>query len=74
MRNRIAIAHFPSPVSALRVRLSLISQGGTATAFPEEHGNDESCRLRVVLSPKLERRLLDLLLGSDALRVDVHDA
>lgn len=76
-RHRIAIAHFASSAAALRTRIAVLAIGGTATASlsgRDEPNVDPPCRLEVALPPVLERRLLDILLGSEATLVDIHDA
>ena len=76
-RRRIAIAHFVSSAAALQTRAAVIALGGNATTLfsdePSAQG-DSFCSLEVALPPVLERRLLNVLLGSEATLVDVHDA
>jgi len=76
-RCRFAIAHFAEAASALSVRRALVAQGADAAGLRLERAETaeaESCRLEVPLPVLLEKRLLDILLASAALRVDVHDA
>lgn len=76
VRNRIAIAYFAEIAAAEDVRRSLVVQGGDdATVSADARaGQKGACRLEVSLPPAIERLLLDILLGSEALRVDIHDA
>ena len=75
-RTRLAIAHFDSTQAAAEARRALFAQGASAIALlPETQSEDlGTCRLEVALPAVIERKLLDILLGSDATRVDIHDA
>ena len=75
-RIRIAIAHFAQVEAAAAVRHLLLEQGaGDITIRPEEQaGQKDACRLEVALPASSARELLNILLGSEATRVDVHDA
>lgn len=74
-RNRIAIAHFVGAEAATAARHQLLEQGASdITISPEgQAGNKDACRLEVTLPAPLARLLLNVLLGSEATRVDVHD-
>ena len=74
-RTRIAIAHFAQAEAAAAARHQLLGQGASDIAIrPEEQaGHKDACRLEVTLPSPMARRLLNVLLGSDATRVDVHD-
>lgn len=76
VRDRIAIAYFAETGAAEDACRSVVAAGGGDAAV---HVNGQArrtgiCRLEVSLPPAIERRLLDILLGSEALRVDIHDA
>lgn len=75
-RARIAIAHFADGASAEPVRAALLAGGSdpAGIAFdPDPPRPGAQCHLEVALTAPLERALLDILLASDAIRVDVHD-
>jgi hypothetical protein len=74
-RTRIAIAHFAGAEAAAAARHLLLEQGASdITIRPDEQaGPRDACRLEVTLSEPLARQLLNILLGSEATRVDVHD-
>jgi hypothetical protein len=76
VRDRVAIAHFAETGAAEDACRLLIAQGGEdATVRTDtQAGRTGFCRLEVSLPRAIERQLLDILLGSDALRVDIHDA
>lgn len=74
-RARFAIAHFDSTEAAHAMRRALIAQGATGIEIRADAvavGAD-GCRLEVMLPPTIERRLLEILLSSEASRVEVHD-
>lgn len=76
-RARIAIAHFDSAASAEATRRTLSAMGASAVALHDggtRAGKPAQFRLEVQLSTAGERQLLDILLNSEATRVDVHDA
>ena len=75
-RTRLAIAHFDSTEAALEMRQALIAQGASGIELHTEAAASETgrCRLEVLLPATIERRLLDILLASEASRVDIHDA
>lgn len=75
-RTRLAIAHFDSTEAAHEMRQALIAQGASGIEIRAEvaAAGPGRCRLEVLLPPTLERRLLDILLASEATRVDIHDA
>ncbi len=76
VRDRIAIAHFAQTAAAEDACRLLIAQGGedATVRADRQAGRTGACRLEVSLPRAIERRLLDILLGSEALRVDIHDA
>jgi hypothetical protein len=53
----------------------LLQQGASdITIRPEEQpGHKDACRLEVTLHSPMARLLLQVLLSSDATRVDIHD-
>ena len=75
-RTRLAIAHFACAESATIVRRALMSKGASdVTVLAEPAGSrDSGHRLEVSLPATIERSLLNILLSSDAVRVDIHDA
>ena len=74
-RTRIAIAHFAQAEAAATARHLLLEQGaGDITIRPDKQsGLKDACQLEVGLSASSARVLLNILLGSEATRVDVHD-
>lgn len=75
-RARLAIAHFACAESAAIVRRALMSKGASdVIVLAEPAGSrDSGHRLEVPLPATIERSLLNILLSSDAVRVDIHDA
>jgi hypothetical protein len=74
-RTRIAIAHIAQAEAATAARHLLLEQGASdITIRPDERaGHKDACRLEVGLPGSSARVLLNILLGSEATRVDVHD-
>lgn len=57
------------------MRRALVAQGaGRIEIQPDPIAGKDCCRLEVLLPPTIERRLLDILLASEASRVDINDA
>ncbi|WP_297109870.1 hypothetical protein [uncultured Devosia sp.] len=76
-RARIAIAHFADARSVDGVIADLNALGCDGLgALPETVPGLQGsvCRLEVALPPARERAVLNVLLNSEALRVDIHDA
>lgn len=75
-RIRLAIAHFADADAAAAVRKALLARGASAIDLmaDAETNGPGACRLEVPLPVETARRLLEVLLSSDATRVDVHDA
>lgn len=75
VRDRVAIAHFAQAEAAAAARHLLLQQGASdITIRPEEQpGHKDACRLEVTLHSPMARLLLQVLLSSDATRVDIHD-
>lgn len=74
-RERIAIAHFSEAAAAEHVRQVLLDRGGHPSAVAVDSSMPPAaCRVEVPLVAPVARALLDVLLSSDAIRVDVHDA
>jgi len=74
-RRRVAIAHFAETAAAERIRQALLERGGRPLATVIDSSMRRAvCRVEVELSAPVERALLDVLLSSEAVRVDVHDA
>lgn len=72
-RPRTAIAYFAERNAAAAMLADIAALGvdaGPPTALAEDEG---ACALRIALPAALERRLLALLLSSEATRVEVHD-
>ena len=74
-RTRLAIAHFSDVDAAAEVRRALIARGASAIQLiaTDEADRRGTCRLEVTLPATIERHFLDVLLASNATRVDVHD-
>ena len=74
-RRRVAIARFVDKAAAVRVRRALLELGGRPLAVTMDSSRSPvEYPLQVELSQSVERALLDVLLSSEAARVDVHDA
>ncbi|MBJ3783166.1 hypothetical protein [Devosia sediminis] len=71
-RARVAIAHFSDTAAAELARAALLAKGGLPAVLTVDAAAD--CHFAVALNAPLERMLLDVLLSSQATRVDVHDA
>lgn len=74
-RRRVAIARFVEKAAAGRVRRALLECGGHPLAVSiDPSRSPQEYRVEVELRQSVERALLNVLLSSEAVRVDVHDA
>ncbi|MEQ9637680.1 MAG: hypothetical protein RLW68_16565 [Devosia marina] len=74
-RRRVAIARFIEKAAADRVRRALLDCGGHPLAVTiDASRSPEEYQVEVELVEAVERALLNVLLSSEAVRVDVHDA
>lgn len=75
--HRVAVAYFRSRAEADEAWILLVSQGVDVAAMriePASAYGASACQLTLMLPTESERRLLDILLTSPAIRLDIHDA
>lgn len=74
-RRRVAIARFVEKAAADHLRRALLECGCHPLAVTiDASRSPEEYQVEVELTESVERALLSVLLSSEAVRVDVHDA